>query len=71
MDGKPAHVPDVQADAEYNFGQAPVLGEYRAVLAVPLMRDGAVEGVLLLDGRRPGRSASARSNWSRPLPTRP
>jgi signal transduction histidine kinase len=48
LDGKPAHVPDVQQDSEYNFGQAPVLGEYRAVLAVPLMRDGAVEGVLLL-----------------------
>ncbi len=48
MDGRPVHVPDVQADPEYNFGPAPVLGHYRAVLAVPLMRDGAVEGTLLL-----------------------
>ena len=54
MDGKPAHVPDVQCDPEYNFGQAPALGEYRAVLAVPLMRDGAVEGVLLLARPEPG-----------------
>ncbi len=54
MDGKPAHVPDVQRDTEYNFGQAPVLGEYRSVLAVPLMRDGAVEGVLLLGRQAPG-----------------
>ncbi len=54
MDGRPAHVPDVQNDAEYDFGQAPVLGEYRAVLAVPLMRDGAVEGVLLLGRSVPG-----------------
>jgi signal transduction histidine kinase len=54
LEGKPAHVPDVQGDAEYNFGQAPVLGEYRAVLAVPLMRDGAVEGVLLLGRSVPG-----------------
>jgi len=54
LDGKPAHVPDVQNDPEYNFGQAPVLGEYRAVLAVPLMRDGAVEGVLLLGRSVPG-----------------
>jgi signal transduction histidine kinase len=54
MEGKPAHVPDVQADAEYNFGQAPALGLYRAVLAVPLMRDGAVEGVLLLGRPDPG-----------------
>jgi signal transduction histidine kinase len=54
MDGKPVHVPDVQLDREYNFGQAPTLGDYRAVLAVPLMRDGAVEGVLLLGRPEPG-----------------
>ena len=38
-DGNPVHVPDVQLDPEYNFGPAPVIGDYRAVLAVPLMRD--------------------------------
>ena len=54
MDGKPVHVPDVQADPEYNFGQAPAIGLYRAVLAVPLMRDGAVEGTLLLGRPDPG-----------------
>jgi signal transduction histidine kinase len=54
MDGKPVHVPDVQLDSEYNFGRAPMLGDYRAVLAVPLMRDGAVEGVLLLGRPEPG-----------------
>src|SRR6202167_3641778 len=54
MDGKPVHVADVQADPEYNFGQAPTIGAYRAVLAVPLMRDGAVEGVLLLGRPAPG-----------------
>jgi len=54
MDGKPAHVPDVKGDIEYDFGEAPVLGNYRAVLAVPLMRDGAVEGVLLLGRPEPG-----------------
>ena len=54
MDGKPVHVADVQHDPEYNFGQAPTIGAYRAVLAVPLMRDGAVEGVLLLGRPKPG-----------------
>jgi signal transduction histidine kinase len=54
MDGKPVHVADVQQDPEYNFGQAPTIGAYRAVLAVPLMRDGAVEGVLLLGRPEPG-----------------
>jgi signal transduction histidine kinase len=54
MDGKPVHVPDVQLDPEYNFGQAPIIGDYRAVLAVPLTRDGGVEGVLLLGRPGPG-----------------
>ena len=54
MEGKPVHVPDVQLDPEYNFGAAPTIGAYRAVLAVPLMRDGAVEGVLLLGRPGPG-----------------
>jgi signal transduction histidine kinase len=54
MDGQPVHVPDVQLDREYNFGSAPTIGDYRAVLAVPLMRDGAVEGVLLLGRPMPG-----------------
>jgi signal transduction histidine kinase len=54
MDGKPVHVADVQLDPEYNFGNAPMIGAYRAVLAVPLMRDGAVEGVLLLGRPGPG-----------------
>jgi signal transduction histidine kinase len=54
MDGKPVHVADVQHDPEYNFGQAPTIGAYRAVLAVPLMRDSAVEGVLLLGRPEPG-----------------
>jgi signal transduction histidine kinase len=54
MDSKPLHVADVQLDSEYNFGNAPTIGHYRAVLAVPLMRDGAVEGVLLVGRPMPG-----------------
>jgi len=54
MDGKVVHLPDVLRDPEYNFGAAPELGGYRAALAVPLMRDGAVEGVLSLAKPEPG-----------------
>jgi signal transduction histidine kinase/putative methionine-R-sulfoxide reductase with GAF domain/HAMP domain-containing protein len=54
MDGKVAHLPDVLLDPEYNFGAGPELGGYRAALAVPLMRDGAVEGVLSLARPEPG-----------------
>jgi signal transduction histidine kinase len=53
-DGKPVHVADVELDPEYNFGVAPSIGAYRAVLAVPLMRVGTVEGVLLLGRPEPG-----------------
>jgi signal transduction histidine kinase len=54
MDGRPVHVSDVQLDPEYHFGNASKIGDYRAVLAVPLMRDNAVEGVLLLGRPAPG-----------------
>jgi signal transduction histidine kinase len=54
MDGKPVHVPDVQLDPEYHFGNASKIGDYSAVLAVPLMRENAVEGVLLLGRPAPG-----------------
>jgi signal transduction histidine kinase len=54
QDGKAVHVADVQLDPEYNFGDGPAIGAYRAVLAVPLMREGTVEGVLLLGRPEPG-----------------
>jgi signal transduction histidine kinase len=54
MDGKVAHLPDVLLDPEYNYGVGPELGGYRAALAVPLMRDGEVEGVLSLGRPEPG-----------------
>jgi two-component system, NtrC family, sensor kinase len=54
LDGKAVHVADVQLDPEYRFGDASAVGAYRAVLAVPLMRGGAVEGVLLLGRPAPG-----------------
>ena len=53
-DGKPVHVPNVELDPEYNYGNAPQIGDYRAVLAMPLMRSGSVEGVLLLGRPVPG-----------------
>jgi signal transduction histidine kinase len=54
MDARVVHVPDVELDPEYHFGPAAKIGGYRAVLAVPLMRDGAIEGVLLLGRSEPG-----------------
>jgi GAF domain-containing protein/anti-sigma regulatory factor (Ser/Thr protein kinase) len=42
------HLPDVLADPEYDFGDAPRIGNYRALLGVPLLRNGQVEGVFAL-----------------------
>jgi GAF domain-containing protein len=39
---------DVLADPEYDFGDAPRIGDYRALLGVPLLCDGQVEGVFAL-----------------------
>jgi two-component system, NtrC family, sensor kinase len=54
MTGETVLVPDVLADPEYNYGAGPQLGNYRALLGVPLIRDGKVEGVFGLQGREPG-----------------
>ena len=45
LSGEPVHIPDVLADPEYNFENAPRIGNYRAALGVPLLRDVEVEGV--------------------------
>ena len=42
------------ADPEYDFGAAPQIGEFRAALGVPLLRDGRVEGVFSLGKPEPG-----------------
>ena len=48
MSGEPVHLSDVLADPEYSFGQGPSIGNYRALLCVPLLREGRVEGVFAL-----------------------
>ena len=53
LSGEAVHLPDVMADPEYNFGPAPQLGNIRAALGVPLLRDGRVEGVFTLARPQP------------------
>src|SRR5262249_53847981 len=48
LEGKVVHIPDVQVDPEYTFVQAQRLGDYRTVLAVPMLREGVPIGVLIL-----------------------
>jgi signal transduction histidine kinase len=51
LEGKPVHIPDVLADAEYTLREAQRLGGFRTHLGVPLLREGATMGVLVLSRR--------------------
>ena len=42
------HIPDVKADPEYILLEGQKLGDYRTVLAVPMLREGVAIGVLIL-----------------------
>jgi GAF domain-containing protein len=53
LEGKPIHVPDVQADPEYTMGQS----SFHTMLGVPLLREGTPIGVIIL-GRKAERPFS-------------
>ena len=48
VEGKIIHIPDVREDADYTFNEALKTGEFRTVLAVPMLREGVAIGVLAL-----------------------
>jgi signal transduction histidine kinase len=54
LSGEINHLPDVLADPDYDFGPAHEIGQFRAGLAVPLLRQGRVEGVFALSRPEPG-----------------
>jgi signal transduction histidine kinase len=47
LEGQVVHIPDVEADPNYTF-TAKGLGDYRAIIAVPMLREGEAIGVLVL-----------------------
>ena len=53
LEGKTVHISDVLADPEYTFLEAQKLGQYRANLAVPLLREGNPIGALSLARSEP------------------
>jgi GAF domain-containing protein len=53
LDGQIVHIPDVLEDAEYTWWESQKVGKYRAVLAVPLIREGLPIGVLGLTRLEP------------------
>jgi GAF domain-containing protein len=48
LEGRAVHIPDVKADPEYTLVEGQRLGDYRTVLAVPMVREGVPTGVLSL-----------------------
>ena len=47
-EGRPVHIPDVLADPEYTYAEGQSVAGYRTMLGVPLLRDGASIGVVVL-----------------------
>ena len=48
LEGRVVHISDAKADPEYTMTEAQRLGDYRTVLAVPMLREGIPIGVLAL-----------------------
>ena len=48
LEGRVIHIPDVQADPDYTFTEAQRLGDFRSMLAVPILRNGVPIGALAL-----------------------
>ena len=48
VEGRVIHIPDVNADREFDWPEAQRLGGFRTMLGVPMLRDGAPAGVLTL-----------------------
>ena len=48
LEGRVVHIADVTADPEYTMVEAQRLGDYRTILCVPMLREGAPIGVLIL-----------------------
>ncbi len=48
VEGRVIHIPDVNADREFDWPEAQKLGGFRTMLGVPMLRDGVAAGVLTL-----------------------
>ena len=47
-------VPDVMRDEDYDYHGGEIIGNYRSIFGVPLLRNGELEGVFTLMRREPG-----------------
>src|SRR5262249_17288216 len=52
LESRVVHIPDVLADPEYSYGAQPLSG-YRALLGLPLLREGSCVGVMAISRKTP------------------
>ena len=48
LERRTVHIPDIRADPEYDWVEAKKLGGFRTVLCVPMLREGALLGVIAM-----------------------
>jgi signal transduction histidine kinase len=53
LESKVIQIPDIEADPEYTWSEARQLGGFRAMLGVPMLREGEPIGVLTLTRKEP------------------
>ncbi len=53
LEGTASHIPDVLVDRDYTFNEARRIAQFRAVLAVPMLRDGTPIGVIVMTRKEP------------------
>ena len=54
LEGRTVHIPDVFADRDYNLPEAQKLGHWRAMLGIPILREGIAIGVFAFKRPMPG-----------------
>ncbi len=63
LERRPIHWHDVLEQSGYKRGEAQKLGGYRTMLAVPMLRDDALLGVIVIWKTASSRSRTSRSSW--------
>ena len=48
LEGRVIHIPDVKADPDFTFMEHQKLGDFRTLLAVPMLREGVPKGIVTL-----------------------